>query len=169
MEHEHHEMVSAENNATEYIKFALVIAGIIFVAWFMSLGGGTYEFLRWFMGVFFLVFATFKFIGYKMFVVMFSQYDVIAKRFKTYAYAYPFIELALGLIYIMGLFDGLRDLMTLVVMGVSSIGVFQEIYHRRSGVYCACLGNVIKLPLSTVSLVEDVGMGAMALFMLTMG
>lgn len=169
MEHEHHDMVSAESNGKEYLKFALVIAGIIFLAWFMSLGGGVYEFLRWFMGVFFLVFATFKLVGYKMFAAMFAQYDIVAKRFKPYAYAYPFIELALGLIYILGLLPGIRDVVTLIVMSVSSIGVFQEIYHRRSGVYCACLGNVIKLPLSTVSLVEDVGMGAMALVMLIMG
>jgi hypothetical protein len=50
-------------------------------------------------------------------------------------------------------------------MGVGTIGVYQEI-KKRSGVHRACLGNVIKLPLSTVSLIEDVGMGLMAMFML---
>jgi hypothetical protein len=43
--------------------------------------------------------------------------------------------------------------------------VAQEL-KRRAGIHCACLGNVIKLPLSTVSLVEDIGMGLMAAAML---
>src|SRR5690606_26568249 len=159
MEHEHHAMVAAENSAKEYFKFALVIAGIVFIAWFMTLGGGVFEFMRWFMGVFFVVFGAFKLSGYQMFTLMFAQYDIVAKRFKPYAYAYPFIELSLGAFYIFGLLPTVREIITIIVMTIGSIGVFQEIYHRRSGVYCACLGNVIKLPLSTVSLVEDVGMG----------
>ena len=100
-----------------------------------------------------------------MFKEMFAGYDVIAKRSKQYAAAYPFIELALGLAYLVNALPLTRDILTFVIMTVSSIGVFQEI-RRRSGIHCACLGNVIKLPLSTVSLVENVGMGVMALVMI---
>ncbi|MCA9308873.1 hypothetical protein KC973_00695, partial [Candidatus Saccharibacteria bacterium] len=94
--------------------------------------------------------------------------DVIAKRFKPYAYLYPFIELGLGVLYLLNLAAAYRDAVTLVIMGVGVVGVTQEI-KKRSGIHCACLGNVIKLPLSTVSLVEDAGMGLMALIMLLMG
>lgn len=126
---------------------------------------GWQEFLRYFMGVFFVVFASFKFVGYSMFAMMFAGYDVVAKRFKPYAYAYPFIELVLGIMYLDNSAPFARDIITVVVMGVGTIGVVQEL-QKRSGIHCACLGNVIKLPLSTVSLVEDVGMGLMALAML---
>lgn len=168
MEHHEHHMVESENSPKEIVKFILVIAGITAVSWILYLNfgqTGLTEYLNWFMGVFFAVFASFKFIGYKMFVMMFAGYDVIAKRSKIYAHAYPFIEASLAIVYLFNLLPTARDWITLVVMGVSAIGVAQEI-KKRSGIHCACLGNVIKLPLSTVSLVEDVGMGLMALFLI---
>lgn len=162
--HDHASMPPSENSPVEYLKFGLVILAIVTISFFLNTGGFE-DYLRWFMGIFFVVFASFKFIGYKMFAMMFAGYDVIAKRFKPYAYAYPFIELGLGLMYLFDLAPITRDVLTIFIMGIGAIGVFQEI-KKRSGIHCACLGNVIKLPLSTVSLVEDVGMGLMALAML---
>lgn len=162
--HDHETMVAGESSPKEYVKFACVILFIVAVSISLN-SGGLEEFLRWFMGIFFVVFASFKFVGYRMFALMFAGYDVVAKRFKAYAYVYPFIELGLGILYVLDLVPTPRDLLTLVIMGAGSIGVAQEI-KKRSGIHCACLGNVIKLPLSTVSLVEDVGMGLMALVML---
>lgn len=168
MDNGHHDMVEGESSTTEYLKFTAVIAVITAAAFILNVlygSGGWQEYLRWFMGVFFVVFAGFKFVGYKMFAMMFAGYDVIAKRFKAYAYAYPFVELALGIMYLADIAPIPRDIATVLIMGIGSIGVVQEI-KKRSGIHCACLGNVIKLPLSTVSLVEDVGMGAMAAVML---
>jgi Methylamine utilisation protein MauE len=161
-------MVKGEYSPKEIAKFMLVIAGITITSWLLYRGygqSGLVEFLRWFMGVFFLVFGSFKLIGYGMFVEMLAGYDVVAQRIKAYANVYPFIELALAGLYLANIAPIPRDLATVLVMGVGSIGVAQEI-RRRSGIHCACLGNVIKLPLSTVSLIEDVGMGLMALIML---
>lgn len=163
--HDHGNMVGSKSDAKEYLKFVGIIAGITVVsllAYSAYDSGGWELWMRWFMGIFFLVFAGFKFMGYKMFVEMFAGYDIIAKRVKAYSYAYPFIELGLAIFYLANLYPSARDVFTLIIMVISSVGVFQEIYHRRSGVYCACLGNVIKLPLSTVSLVENVGMAVMA-------
>jgi hypothetical protein len=165
--HTHH-MATSESSPVEYAKFAAVITVIIVVSLLLQkiFGSiGLQGWMRWFMGVFFIVFASFKFIGYHMFAVMFAGYDVVAKHFKAYAYAYPFVELILGLAYLTNQLSPLRDWATLIVMGIGTIGVAQEI-KKRSGIHCACLGNVIKLPLSTVSLVEDVGMGVMALIIL---
>jgi len=161
-------MVSGESSPTEYLKFGLVIVGITATASFLSgaMGGTTLlDWMRWFMGVFFLTFAAFKFIGYQMFTMMFAGYDVIAKRFKLYAYFYPVIELFLALLYLTNTLPGTREYLTVLIMGIGTIGVWQEV-HKRSGIHCACLGNIIKLPLSTVSLVEDVTMGLMALVIL---
>jgi hypothetical protein len=161
-------MVHGEASVKEYLKFGVVILAITTLAWLLtalygpaSIAGG----LQWFMGVFFLVFALFKLVGYRMFTAMFAGYDVIAKRVAAYAYMYPFIELGLGLLYLLNLIPFTRDVLTLIVMAAGTIGVTQEI-RKRSGVHCACLGNIIKLPLSTVSVVEDVGMGLMAFAML---
>ncbi len=161
----HGSMVKGEHSRQELAKFILVIASIAVMSWLLNsiYGQASFiEFLRWYMGVFFVVFASFKLIGYKMFAMMFAEYDVVAKKVMAYAYAYPFIELGLGVMYVANILPNARDWVAVVVMGVGSVGVLQEI-KRRSGIHCACLGNVIKLPLSTVSLVEDVGMGLMAL------
>lgn len=161
-------MVEGEHSGKEYLKFALIIIMIAAASAFLNTSygaGGWMEYMRWFMGVFFVVFATFKLIGYRMFALMFAGYDIIAKRFKAYAYAYPFIELGLGALYLADLLPVWREAATVIILGVGSIGVLQEI-RRRSGIHCACLGNVVKLPLSTVSFIEDVGMGLMAAVML---
>src|SRR6185437_13489217 len=150
-DHAMHHMVDGESSPKEYAKFAMVIAGIIVLSWLLTALYGPHTLagsLRWFMGVFFLVFAGFKFAGYRMFAMMFAGYDILAKRFKGYAYAYPFIEISLGIAYLFDRYPAPRDALTLVVMAVSSVGVVQEIQKRR-GIHCACLGDVIKLPLST--------------------
>jgi hypothetical protein len=161
-------MVESQSSIREYVKFSSLIVVIILVSLFLKLRyghDGYIDYLRWFMGIFFVVFALFKLVGYRMFTLMFSGYDIIARRFKPYSYAYPFIELLLGILYLTNQGARTLDTVTILVMGAGSIGVFQEI-GRRSGIHCACLGNIIKLPLSTVSFVEDVGMGLMAIAML---
>lgn len=152
-------MTSSEYSVKELVKFVVLLAIITLLSIWLRQG------VRGFMGVFLLVFASFKFIGYNMFVEMYPMYDVVAERWKPWARIYPFIELALGILYIANLVPVARDVVTVIIMAVSSVGVFREL-RRRRGIHCACLGNIIKLPLSTVSLVEDVAMGAMALFML---
>jgi hypothetical protein len=61
--------------------------------------GGT----RWmhdFMGFFLVVFALLKVFNLSGFADGFQKYDLLARRFRAYALAYPFIELALGLGYL---------------------------------------------------------------------
>ena len=163
----HHD--DSESTPVEYAKFIGVIAFIVGITWFAysrSDLSGADEFMRIFMGIFLTVFAGFKFAGYKMFVMMFQGYDLIAKRSQLYARAYPFIEQLLGAAFLLDILPTPRNIVLLMIMGIGSVGVFYEIKHRRSGVYCACLGNIIKLPLSTVSLVENLTMVAMASAML---
>lgn len=50
-------------------------------------------------------------------------------------------------------------------MGVSIIGVIQSVVQKRQ-IKCACLGIGFNLPMSTVTIVEDALMIAMAVFML---
>lgn len=114
-----------------------------------------------FMGAFFLAFAFFKFLDLRGFADSYRMYDFVAKRLPSYGYVYPFIELALGASYIAGIQPTTVNLTTLVVMSVSSIGVIQSVLQKRR-IRCACLGTVFNLPMSTVTLVEDGLMIAMA-------
>jgi copper chaperone CopZ len=114
-----------------------------------------------FMGAFFLGFAFFKLLDLRGFADSYRMYDIIAQRFPSFGYVYPFIELALGAAYIANIQPTAVNLTTLVVMLVSSIGVIQSVLQKRR-IRCACLGTVFNLPMSTVTLVEDGLMIAMA-------
>jgi hypothetical protein len=114
-----------------------------------------------FMGYFFVFLSLFKFFDLQGFVKGFVTYDLITKHFKPYGYAYPFIELALGLGYIMGVGLIWVNLFTVIVMTVSGAGVIKSILSGEK-INCACLGTVLNVPLSTVSILENFGMGAMA-------
>lgn len=114
-----------------------------------------------FMGAFFLAFAFFKLLDLRGFADSYRMYDVVAQRIPSYGYMYPFIELALGAAYVSGIQPVAVNVTTLVVMLVSSIGVIQSVVQKRK-IRCACLGTVFNLPMSTVTLVEDGLMIAMA-------
>lgn len=164
LEHQHH--TEPKSTPKEYAKFALVILGIFLLAYIIAINFGGLSlgnYLRMFMGSFFLAFGLFKLLDLKGFAVSYMGYDIIARRLSWYGYLYPFIELALALGYFTNwLFT---DWFTLILMAIGSIGVFKELL-RGSKIKCACLGTYIKLPLTTVSLVEDVVMGLMALLMI---
>ena len=98
----------------------------------------------------------------------FQKHDLIAKRFRPYALAYPFIELALGLAYQANLYPLITSTVLLVVMTLGAVGVLTAL-RKGLDVACACLGTVLKVPLSTVAVVEDLGMAAMAATMLAIG
>ena len=114
-----------------------------------------------FMGLFLVVFSMFKFFNLPGFADGFQMYDLLAKPFRPYAYVYPFIELAIGLGYL-----AQRNLpvvygTTIVVMLFGALGVIRAL-RQGLDLECACMGTVLKVPLSTVALAEDLGMIAMA-------
>jgi hypothetical protein len=93
------------------------------------------------------------------------MYDLLAKRIPQYGYIYPFIELVLGIGYLLDGNNTLLNGITFVVMAFSTLGVVIAVSNRQK-IRCACLGAVFNLPMSTVTIVEDVLMAAMALWML---
>jgi prepilin signal peptidase PulO-like enzyme (type II secretory pathway) len=121
-----------------------------------------------FMGAFFLAFSFFKLLDLRGFADAYRGYDVVARPIPAYGYVYPFIELLLGVAYITAFQPFATNLVTLVVMAVSSVGVLQSVLNKRA-IRCACLGTVFNLPMSTVTLVEDGLMIAMAAAALVFG
>ncbi len=121
--------------------------------------------MRYFMAGFFLSFAFFKLLDIPAFADAYAGYDLLAAKWHGWGYVYPFVELALGMAYLAHWQPALTNWITLVVMGFSAIGVIQAVLSKRR-IQCACLGAVFKLPMSTVTIVEDLGMVAMAGVML---
>jgi hypothetical protein len=57
------------------------------------------------------------------------------------------------------------NLATLIVMSFSSIGVILAVMNKQK-IRCACLGTGFNLPMTTVTIIEDLLMVAMSLYML---
>ena len=123
------------------------------------------ETMRYFMAGFFLVFSFFKLLDVRAFANAYASYDLLAARWHGWGLVYPFVELALGMAYLANYNPVLTNWATVVVMGFSAIGVIRAVTHKTK-IQCACLGTVFKLPMSTVTIVEDVGMVLMAAVML---
>lgn len=125
----------------------------------------TNKFMTDYMGLFYIIFSLFKFIDYRNFPGAFSRYDPIAKKFIGYGWAYPFIEVYLGINLLSGQHTVLTLLITLIVLGATTIGVLNNLFQKNS-IQCACLGTAIQLPLTKATLVENVIMIGMATWML---
>jgi cation transport ATPase len=117
------------------------------------------------MAGYFIVFAGFKFLDIKGFKDGFASYDLLAMQTSSYGYLYPFIELTLGLIYLTRFRLDLFNWVTLFLMLFGALGVLISL-KKTKGIKCACLGTVINLPLSNITLIEDFSMAAMAALML---
>jgi len=120
-----------------------------------------------FMGGFFLVFSFFKLLDVRAFADSYQMYDLVAARSRAYALAYPFIELGLGIAYLLRLEPMIVNGVTLVVMLVSLAGVLRTVLAKRK-IRCACLGAVFNLPMTYVTVAEDGLMALMAAAMLAM-
>ena len=95
------------------------------------------------------------------------MYDIIAKRSRIYAYCYPLIELVLGLAFLSFFLPILTYLITIAILSIGAVGVVQAL-QKGLDINCPCMGTVLEVPLSTVTLTEDIGMAVMAFILLIM-
>lgn len=128
-------------------------------------GGDLKEAMRIFMASFFIIFGFFKVINLKGFVQAYRMYDLPAQYISWYAYVYPFIELLLGFAYFFSWNLLVINAITIVLMIISAIGIFNAL-RKKQTIMCACLGVVFKVPMTYVTLLEDILMALMAATML---
>lgn len=128
----------------------------------------TKTFMLDFMGLFFIVFSFFKMLDLKGFPESFRMYDPLAKVVPLYGWIYPFIESALGLMFLMRFEVEIALVVTLVILGLTTIGVTQSLFSKKS-IKCACLGTALNLPMTEATFIENIVMLAMAVFMLLNG
>lgn len=138
--------------------YLLAVTAAVMVA---SGGWSTSLAMRLFMGGFFIAFSFFKLLDPRGFADAYRGYDLVARKWPAYGIIYPFIELGLGLAYLANVAPMAVNGITLVVMAVSLAGVLRAVLSKRA-IRCACLGTVFRLPMSTVTIIEDGLMLAMA-------
>jgi copper chaperone CopZ len=162
----------AAETPSSYYPLALILGFLLGVVGLIEAAHGHFDAMRamgHFMAGFFLVFSFFKLLDVRAFADAYGTYDVVAARWPWYGFVYPFIELGLGAAYVVHAAPLATNVVTLVVMGVSIVGVARAITTKRK-IRCACLGTVFNLPMSVVTLVEDglmLGMAAAMLIGLT--
>ncbi|MFA5132009.1 MAG: MauE/DoxX family redox-associated membrane protein [Candidatus Paceibacterota bacterium] len=170
---DHHSLTLAnKKNVTTFQKLVpllYVFAVIFFLSSVRQFATGINPFLFMmdFMGIFFIVFGLFKLVDLRGFVEGFKSYDFIAKRYTAYGYAYPFIEIALGVLYILGFMFVWQ---TLLVLFLSAMGIYTAyiaIKHEDE-IPCVCLGTLFDFPMTWVTFTENTIMFLMALFMMVM-
>ena len=166
--------VAAENsllpspNATTYRPLIILLVYLLVITASALIAAGQWDAMlamRVFMGGFFIAFSFFKMLDLRGFADAYRSYDLVAKAWPGYGYVYPFIELSLGLAYLANFHSFTVNVIAAAVMAVSLAGVLQAVLSKKF-IRCACLGTVFKLPMSTVTVIEDGLMLAMALTMI---
>ncbi len=167
----HSEMMEQTRSWFEtYKPILLISAYIVLVTVLIQTANPVFNWMQWmqhFMAAFFLIFSFFKFLNLKAFSESYAMYDVVAKQVPAWGYLYAFVELGLGISYLMNFNPFVTNLVTLVVMSISIIGVLQSVLNKKR-IQCACLGAVFNLPMSTVTIIEDALMIGMSAGMLAL-
>jgi copper chaperone CopZ len=166
---EHNETAEqAKNWFSTYKPILLIFGYITTISIIAATHQNTFHWMKAmniFMAGFFLTFSFFKMLNLNGFAESYSMYDIVAKKIKAWGYVYAFIELGLGIAYATNFQPLVTNIVTLIVMTVSIIGVLQSVLNKRK-IQCACLGAVFNLPMSTVTIIEDALMIAMSGIML---
>lgn len=123
------------------------------------------NFMLDFMGLFYIVFSFFKLLDLKGFPESFKMYDPLAKVMPVYSWGYPFIELTLGILFLMRIQIPIALIITLIILGITTIGVIKILLNKKT-IQCACLGTALKLPMTKATFIENSIMIVMAIIML---
>jgi copper chaperone CopZ len=166
---EHNELTEQTKSWFEtYKPILLIFFYIILTTILIQINNQQFDLMQWmrhFMAAFFLVFSFFKLLNLKGFAESYAMYDILARRFPSWAYIYAFIELALGIGYLIDFNPIVINTVSFFVMSVSIIGVLKTVLNKQQ-IQCACIGDVFHLPMSIVTIIEDALMIIMAAFML---
>jgi hypothetical protein len=146
----------------------ILVTGVAALALQHGLGDSSMRaFMHGYMGVFLVMFATLKLFDLQGFMDGFAMYDLASKVNSRWGYVYPFIELALGCAYLGFFAPRITYIATIAIFLFGALGVVLAL-RKGLDIACPCMGNILKVPLSTVTLTEDLGMAAMAAILLAM-
>lgn len=166
----HSESTAEEGGEESLYPLVLIVAYILATVLLVAWHRGNWEpmtVMRHFMAGFFLVFSFFKLLDVNGFVSAYRGYDLLARRSAVYARLYPFVELGLGVAYLLNAWPFVTNIVTLVLMLIGSAGVLKALLDKRA-IRCACLGTALNLPMTKVTLVEDLTMAVMAAVMIVL-
>lgn len=122
--------------------------------------------VQWFAAFSMVLLAVQKLRDVETFTNMLLGYDLLAQRVVPYAYAYPFLELLVGVLMAAGALPWLAGPLALLLGGVGAVSVIKAVYIDKRELRCACTGGGSNVPLGALSLAENglmIAMGVWAL------
>ncbi|MDC0886924.1 glutaredoxin domain-containing protein [Altererythrobacter sp.] len=167
---EHFGKVGADPSATSYrpvlAVFAVGAALAIALSLFMYGNPVTVRTAEWFIAFSMAMLAMLKLQDVEKFSSMFVGYDLLGKRWVSYAYAYPFLEATAAILMAGRLLPWLSIPIALTIGSVGAASVIYAVYIQKRDIKCACVGGSANVPLGFISLSENLAMVGMALWML---
>lgn len=158
-------------DATSYRPVLAVFAtaaGLALAVSFAAYGSAvTVRAAEWFISFSMAILAMLKLQDIEKFSTMFLGYDLLARRFVPYAYAYPYLEAGAGVLMAARALDWLSIPVALFIGTVGALSVFYAVYVQKRELKCACVGGSSNVPLGFVSLTENLFMIGMALWMIS--
>ena len=157
-------------DATSYRPVLAVFAVALGLA--LSLSMWAYEtplttrMIEWFVGFSMAMLAMLKLQDVEKFSSMFLGYDLLAKRFVPYSYAYPYLEALAAILMIGHVLPWISIPVALTIGTIGATSVFYAVYVQKREIKCACVGGSSNVPLGFVSLSENLAMVGMAIWML---
>jgi len=139
---------------------ALVLGHAAFHHWLTVRAG------EWFIAISMALLAMLKLQDLEKFAMMFLGYDLLARRWVPYAFLYPFAEALAGVLMAGHLLNWLSIPVAAFIGTVGAISAFYAVYVQKRELECACVGGAGKVPLGPVSLLENVMIVAMAIWMI---
>ena len=121
---------------------------------------------EWFVGIAMCLLSLQKMRDIDGFATGFLNYDLLAQRVVRYAWVYPWAEGLAGVLMIAGALLWIAIPVALVIGTIGAVSVVKAVYIDRRSLKCACVGGNSNVPLGFVSLLENVLMVAMAVWML---
>lgn len=157
--------------ATTYNPVIYLFAVAVATALALSigfLGTITWQTLGWIISVSMILLGMQKLRDIESFTTMFLNYDLLARKWVPYAYVYPWVETATGILMTGMMLTWLAAPAALFIATVGAVSVFKAVYIDKRELKCACVGGNSNVPLGFVSLTENLMMIGMAIVMLVL-
>lgn len=159
-----------DKDAKTYTPVIAIFASAVLMALAVSWAAfGTLLTMRaaeWFIAISMCLLAVQKLRDIDSFSMTFLGYDLLARRYVRYAYVYPFAELFAGVLMIAGALTWFAAPLALFIGSIGAVSVYKAVYIEKRDLKCACVGGNSNVPLGFVSLLENVMMVAMAVWIL---
>lgn len=123
--------------------------------------------IEWSIAFSMSILALLKLQDVESFSTMFLNYDLLARKFVPYGYIYPFAELTAGVLMAAGALAWVSVPVALFIGGIGAVSVIKAVYVEKRELKCACVGGSSNVPLGPVSLLENLMMVAMAIWVAT--